>query len=389
MGLIRAAVGAAGGVLADQWKEYFVCDALSADTIAVRGQKRMSGRSSNFGSDNVISNGSGIVVAEGQCAIVVDSGVVKEVVAEPGQFTYDQSKESSIFDGGKFGENLKNIIANMGERFTYGGEAPRDQRVYYFNTKEMIGNKYGTANPVPFRTVDERAGIDIDISVKCFGEYSYKITNPVLFYGNVCGNISNEYKRSSLDDQLKSELLTQLQPAFAELSKEGVRYSQLPAFAPKLALILNELLSAQWKDLRGIEIVSFGVSSVSASEDDERMIKELQRNAAFTNPQMAAAYMVGQTGQAMTSAASNPNGAAAAFMGMNMAQGVGGINVQGLYNMGAQQAPQGDPMMQGQAPAAPAAPATPAAPVEGQWFCQDCGTRNTGNFCSNCGKPKR
>ena len=350
MGLIKAALGAAGGVLAEQWKEYFYCESLPADVLAVKGRKRVSGSSSNTsGSDNIISNGSVIAVADGQCMIIVEQGKVVDVCAEPGEYTYDISTEPSIFSG-DLGESIKNVFMNIGKRFTFGGEAPKDQRVYYFNTKELMGNKYGTPNPVPFRVVDKNIGLDMDVSIRCFGEYSYRVTNPILFYTNVCGNVEQSYTRDNLDSQLKSELLTALQPAFARVSEMGIRYSALPGHAMEIAEALNDVLSAKWANLRGVEIVSFGVSSVRASEEDEAMIKELQRNATFRDPTMAAAHMVSAQASAMQAAASNQNaGPAMAFMGMGMAQNAGGINAQNLFAMGQQQAqvaPQ--PMQQAQ-----------------------------------------
>ena len=177
--------------------------------------------------------------------------------------------------------------------------------MYYFNTKELIGNKYGTPSPVPFRVVDQRAGIDIDIAIRCFGEYSYRICDPILFYTNVCGNVGEDYTRDRLDGQLKTELLTALQPAFAKISDMGIRYSALPGHTMELADALNEVLSGKWRNLRGLEIVSFGVSSVKASEEDEQMLKEMQRNAAFMDPTRAAAHLVGAQAAAMQSAAAN------------------------------------------------------------------------------------
>ena len=379
MGLIKAALGAAGGVLADQWKDYFYCEAIPADVLAVKGQKRASGRSSNTkGSDNIISNGSVIAVADGQCMLIVEQGKVVDVCAEPGEYTYDAATEPSIFTGGLNGESIMAVLSNVGKRFTFGGEAPMDQRIYYFNTKELIGNKYGTPSPVPFRVVDERAGIDIDISVRCFGEYSYKVVNPLLFYTNVCGNVNGEYNRSEIDGQLKSELLTALQPAFARISAMGVRYSALPGHTQELAAALKEELSAQWRDFRGIEIQRVGVSSVKADEEDEKMIKELQRNAAFMDPTRAAAHMVGAQASAMQAAANNQNaGPAMAFMGMGMAQNAGGINAQSLFQMGQQQ----------QAHQAAQQPAPVSAAPAG-WICS-CGQGgNQGKFCQSCGAPK-
>ena len=401
MGLIKAARGAAGGVMADQWKEFFYCDAIPENVLAVRGQKKTSKRFSNTkGNDNVISNGSVIAVADGQCMLIVDQGKIVDMCAVAGEYTYDMSSEPSIFTG-DLGEGIKNVFNNMANRFTFGGEAPKDQRIYYFNTKELIGNKYGTPSPVPFRVVDQRAGIDIDVGIRCFGEYSYHISNPMLFYTNVCGNVSEAYTRDRLDSQLKTELLTALQPAFARIGEDGIRYSQLPGHTLELADALNEVLSKKWRDLRGIEIVSFGVSSVTADEDDEKMLKELQRNAAFMDPTRAAAHLVGSQGDAMKMAANNQGGAAMAFMGMNMAGQAGGMNAGNLFAMGQQQAAQ-----QAAAQPAPAAPAgwTCACghagntgkfcaecgqpkPASDEWTCA-CGTVNKGKFCANCGTPR-
>ena len=376
MGLIKAASGAAGGVLADQWKEYFYCEALPADTLAVKGRKKVTKRSSNTkGDENIITTGSVIAVADGQCMLIVDQGKVAEVCAEPGEFVYDASTEPSIF-AGSLGESIGRVFRNIGRRFTFGGEAPKDQRVYYFNTKEILDNKYGTASPVPFRVVDQRAGIDMDVGIKCFGTYSYKITNPLLFYTNVCGNVSEDYKRSQLDSQLKTELLTALQPAFAKISELGIRYSALPGHTMELAQAMNEVLSGKWGATRGLAIVAVGVNSVTASAEDEATIKELQKSAVFRNTNMAAAHMVQAQAEAMKTAAGNKNGAMMGFMGMNMAQSAGGFNAASLFQMGQQQ------------PAAPA-PAAPAAPAAGAntWKCS-CGAVNTGKFCMECGASK-
>ena len=370
MGLIKAATGAGGGILADQWKEYFYCDALDADTLVVKASKRTSSRSSNTkGVENVITAESVIAVADGQCMIIVDQGRVAELCAEPGEFVYDASTEPSIF-AGKLGPNILETFKNFGKRFTFGGEAPKDQRVYYINTKELTGCKYGTPNAIPFRVVDQNIGLDMDVSIRCFGEYSYRIADPILFYKNVCGNVSQRYERETLDPQLKSELLTALQPAFGRVSAMGIRYSALPGHTMELAQAMNDVLSEKWLKLRGLEIVSMGVSSVTANPEDEAMIKELQRTAVMRNPNMAAARLVDAQAEAMKAAASNTaTGPAMAFMGMNMAAQAGGVNANQLFQM------------------APS-PAPAAAPAANGWKCT-CGETNTGNFCANCGAPKK
>lgn len=382
MGLLQAGIGALSGVLADQWREYFYCEGMPENVLAVKGVKRTSGRSSNYkGEDNIISNGSIIAVNEGQCMMIVEQGAIVEFCAEPGEFVWDSSTEPSIFYGG-LGNGIKATWEQLKKRFTLGGDTGKDQRVYYFNTKELIGNKYGTANPVPFRVVDRNVGLDMDIGIRCFGEYSYRMSDPMLFYKNVCGNIASEYTRDRIDSQLKTELLTALQPAFAKISEMGIRYSALPGHTTELASVLNDVLSEQWKKLRGVEVVSVGVSSITANEEDEKMIKELQRNAAFRDPKMAGAHLVGAQAAAMQAAAANENaGAFMGFAGMNMAQNAAG-NVQGLFQMGQQQ--QAAPVPP--APAAPV-PTAPAAPAAGAWTCA-CGAVNTGKFCSECGAKK-
>ncbi len=382
MGLLKAGIGAASGVLADSWREYFYCDSLDAGTLAVKGEKRTGGRSSNtHGEDNIISNGSIIAVNEGQFMIIVEQGAIVEACGEAGEFVFDSSTEPSLFFG-TAGESvvdrLKASFERVGQRFTFGGDTGKDQRVYYFNTKEIMGNKYGTATPVPFRVVDTNIGLDVDISVRCNGEYSYRIVDPLMFYKNVCGNVEAPYTRDKIDSQLKSELLTALQPAFAKISAMGVRYSAVPAHTADVARALNEVLSKEWGETRGIEVASFGMNSIAASAEDEAMIKELQKAAVMRDPTMAAANLAASQADAMRMAASNENGAMMGFMGMGMAGAAGGMNPQALYGMGAQQAAAPAP--------APAAPAGSAA-AAGAWTCS-CGTSNTGKFCGNCGSPK-
>lgn len=387
MGLIKAGLGAVGGVLGDQWKEFIYCESMKPDVLVAKGMKRTSsqGRSSNTSAeDNIISNGSTIAINDGQCMIIVENGKVVEICSEPGEYTYDTSTEPSIMAEGLNMDSVKKVFAQIGKRFTYGGDPGKDQRVYFFNTKEIIGNKYGTASPIPFRVVDARIGLDMDIPIRCFGEYSYKITNPILFYTNVCGNVSDEYQRSEIDSQLKTELLTGLNQAFGVMSEKGVRYSALPGHAQEIGDELNNVLSKKWRDLRGVEVVSFGVSSVKASEEDEKYIRDLQ---ALSNPNARVAFMTGATGQAMQSAAANEGaGAMGAFMGMNMAGAAGG-NMMGALNqqMAMQQQAQQYAPQQG-APMGAAAPAPQEAAAD-SWKCA-CGAVNTGKFCAECGAKK-
>ncbi|MBQ0102232.1 MAG: SPFH domain-containing protein [Firmicutes bacterium] len=249
MGLIKALAGALGGTLADQWKEFFYCDALDDNTLVVKGEKRISGRSSNTkGNDNIISNGSGIAVADGQCMIIVEQGKVVEVCAEPGEFTYDTSTEPSIF-AGNLGQSIIETFKVIGKRFTYGGDTGKDQRVYYINTKEIKGNKFGTANPVPFKVViNEQLGYKLSVDLRCNGTYSYKITDPLLFYTNVCGNVSSAYGREEIDSMLKSELIMHLQPALAVISAQGGSYDPIPAHNADVRDAMNAELAPDWEE---------------------------------------------------------------------------------------------------------------------------------------------
>lgn len=396
MGILKVGAGAAASVLEDSWREYFYCPSLEADVLAKKGENRRSGRSRNTkGSENLISNGSLIAVNEGQCMMIVDQGQIVEFCSEPGEYVYDQSAEPSIFYGG-LKKGILDSFRQFGKRFTMGGDTGRDQRIYYFNMKEIVGNKYGTANPVPFRVVDANIGLDMDISIRCHGEYAYRIVDPILFYKNVCGNVEEEYRRDEIDSQLKSELLTALQPAFGKISSMGIRYSALPSHADDLADALNEVLSEQWDGHYGIAVSSVGINSVTASPEDEAMIKELQRSAVFRNPGMAAARLTDAQARAMEEAAKNPNaGPMMAFAGMNMASRAGGADAAALFAMNQAMGQAGNqpgtaPMGQPGTPAGTAPmgqAAAPAANQPGTWTCA-CGSVNTGNFCPQCGKPK-
>ena len=371
MGLIKAAFGAAGGVAADQWKEFFICEALPNDVLVRKGKKKTTGRSSNYkGDENIITTGSGIVVADGQCMIIVDQGKVAEICAEPGEYTYDASTEPSVFSG-SFGESLKATFKNIGKRFTYGGEAPKDQRVYYFNTKEILDNKFGTANPIIFEVVNKRLGMSRTVQVRCNGVYSYKISDPILFYTEVCGNVSYEYTREEIDSQLKTEFISALQPAFAKLSELELKPSQIPAKTTELKDALNSALKVEWTDRRGLSVHSIAINPITLTEEDMKKINQMEDAATMgVNPFMMAGRMADAQASAMEAAANNPNGAVNGFMGMGMIGNMGGGNsAQNFYNMGVQQMAQQN------------------TPIADSWKCV-CGATETGKFCSQCGAPK-
>ena len=417
MGLIRAAISAVGGTMADQWKEFFICESLDADVLAVKGQKRIGSRSANKkGSDNLITSGSGIAVADGQCALIVEQGKIVEVCAEPGEYTYDASTEPTIFSG-NLGSSLDQVFDVIGKRFTYGGDTGKDQRIYYINTKELIDNKFGTPNPVPFRVVDRNIGLDVDVSVRCSGVYSYRITNPLLFYANVCGNVEQEYRREELDHQLKTEFISALQPAFAKISDLEIRPNALPGHVTELCDAMNEALTGKWANTRGITVVSVAIGTIDLPKEDAEMIKQAQKTAILRDPMMAAATLTEAQAGAMKTAAGNSAGAMTGFMGMGMAAQNGGMNAQNLYQMGAemaqhnagqnQQNVSSQPHMTapgkgGEKEAAGKWTCACGAVNEKEWkFCQECGkerpqegwicscgAENKGKFCTECGKPR-
>ncbi len=395
MGLIKAAKDSISTLLADQWREYFYCDSLSDDILMMKGSKRVTeGRNSNTkGVDNIISNGSIIVVNEGQCMMIVDQGGIVDFCAEAGEFIYDTSSEPSLFYG-NFGDNIKKSLSTVFNRFTFGGNTAKDQRVYYFNTKEITKNFYGTPNPVPFRVVDANIGLDIDISLKCSGEYSFKIADPLVFYKNIAGNVKDEYNKKDIVGQLKGELITSLQPALAKISAMGVRYSALPAYTKELTEALNAELSEDWLGRRGIQMVSMTIKPV-ADEEDEKMISDLQRTAVFRNADMRMANLSTAQADAMKMAASNESaGPTMAFAAMNMSNMMG-MNATAMYGGGMQQGMG----MQQQQPQQNAAsmgfgggafntqPTQQQAPVLG-WSCSCGKTDNRGKFCAECGSPK-
>lgn len=372
MGLIKAGAGAIGGVFADQWKEFFSCEALDSETLVVKGRKSVGSRSSNTkGHDNVISNGSGIVVNEGQCMIIVDNGKIVEFCAEAGEFTYDTSSEPSLFTG-KLGESIKETFKTVGKRFAFGGDAGRDQRVYYFNTKNIMNNLFGTPSPIPFRVViDEKMGVDYEANVRCNGTYIFKISDPLLFYSKVCGNVTDEYRTEEITGQLKADFLKALLPAFAKISELGIRYSAIPGHTAELYEAINDVLAPNWGKLKGLQLVDVAINSITMPKEDEDEIQQLKRTVIMANPLMGASYQITNNAEAQKIAAGNTAGAMTGFMGMGMAGNMmNNGQVQNLYQMGMQQ----QQMQQTQTPA------------DG-WTCA-CGTVNQGNFCQSCGSKK-
>lgn len=401
MGLIKAGIGALGGTMADQWKEVFVCDQLKDDVLAVRALPRTDRRSSNrHGSQNVISNGSLITVGIGQCALTVENGRVIDVAMEPGQYQFSTQVEPSIF-APDANHRIKQVFSQAGNRFGFGGQSSNDQRVIYINTKEIRGGKFGTPSPIPFRIIDPRINLDYEASIRCNGEYSFIIEDPMTFYSRVIGNLDGEFRFRELESMMRATIIDALTPAFGEIAAKGIRYSEITRRENRnlLKQALSEELSTEWLEQRGISLYSVGINSTVMSEEDQEYLKQLQRSASLSNPHLAAGYSVETQGRAMNSAASNPNGAMNGFIGMNMAGGGNGGMAQGLFNVAAQGGGQPIPPVQtGQQ-------AQQQAPQAGGWqcpkcgnacpdeaaFCMKCGTQRpqqqAGGFCPKCGAP--
>ena len=398
MGLIKAGIGALGGTLADQWKEFFYCDALPNDVLMKKGEKRTGSRSSNTkGSDNIITNGSGIAVADGQCMIIVEQGKIVEVCAEPGEFTYDTSTEPSIFTG-NLGQSILDTFKTIGKRFTYGGDTGKDQRVYYFNTKEIIGNKFGTPNPIMFEVTNKRIGMTRTVQVRCNGVYTYVISDPLVFYTRLCGNVKDEFTRDMIDDQLKTEFIDALQPALGSLSEQELRPAQIPAKANELKVAMNNALKQEWIDNRGISVGKIALNPITLTDEDMKKINEIEDAVSVgSNPFTMAGRMTNATADAMQAAAENSAGAMNGFIGMGMVgmgQNTGFTAAQNMYNAGAAQAAQNSPSADswkcscGAVATGKFCPECGAAkPTANGWKCS-CGAVNQGKFCQNCGAKK-
>ena len=394
MGLIQAFAGSVSGELANQWKELFVCDSLDNSVLLKRADHKVSGRSTNTkGDQDIITKDSVVIVNEGQCALLVDNGQIIDVAAEAGAYSWEDNGSASIFAG-----NFAEVFKEFGRRFAFGGEKPMQQRVYFVNTKEIIGLKFGTPSPILFRILDQNIGLDMDTNLKCNGNYSIRVTDPTQLYVTLAGNVKNEYTIEDVQDQLRATFIQSLQPALGKLSAMGIRPSGIPSYTKEISEAMADELDHDWTEKFGLAITSVQILSTTIPEEDAATLKELQKTGALRSQAMAGATLVQAQAEAMKAAASNENGAAMGFFGMNMAMQAGGANAADLLSAGAQQGQpmQGQPMqgqpMQGQ----PAQPQQfnevqqPQAtqPAGNRWFCPNCGNENFGNFCVNCGTKR-
>jgi len=387
MGLIKAAFAAGSSTLADQWLEYIYCERMDDNVLMRKGVSKKEG-SNTKGTDNIITNGSKIVVGEDQFLIVVADGKIVDFTAEAGQYTFDQGTEPSMFYGG-FGKGLIESFKKFGERFTTGGVAPHDQRVYFVNTRLIKGNKFGTSSPIPFR--DSEFGMTVDI--RCYGEYVMKITDPLAFYHSYGGNIEEDYViDESFKDTFLTDFLQALQPALAKVAMQRISYDMLPGAVTEISAAVKECLQDTWGS-QGINVERVSIASATPTDESADAIKAAQGDRLYAmNPAMQGARANAAASEALKTAAGNEAGAMTGFMGMGM------LNQGGAMfgaNMSAQSQAQNQMTEMNvfgggvaQPTQQPATPQTAPAQQQDDVKCPKCGNTITGNFCMECGTKK-
>ncbi len=373
MGIIKALTSAVGGALADQWLEVFEPGNMGDQTVFTRGAKVRRG-SNTKGTENTVSNGSVIHVYPNQFMMLVDGGKVVDYTAEEGYYTVNNSSLPSLFNG-QFGDTLKESF----NRIRYGGVTPTSQKVYYINLQEIKGIKFGTRNPINYFDQFYNA----ELFLRAHGTYSIKITDPLLFYAEVIPKNQDQVEINSVNAQYLDEFLEALQSSINQMSADGIRISFVSSKGRELGKYMSETLDEEWKRMRGMEIQSVGLASISYDEESQKLINMRNQGAMLSDPTVREGYVQGAMARGMEAAGSNANGAMAGFMGMGMGMNVGGgfMNAASSANMQQMQMQQGaQAMRQG------GQPAMQAPSQAGSWTCS-CGAVNTGKFCSQCGKP--
>ena len=395
MGLIRAIGAAVSTVAADQWKEFFTCDALSNDTLVAKGIMQTEGRGlfrRNKASTDIITNGSVINVNEGQAALIIDNGKIVDVCAEAGKFIWDSSSEPSLF-GGEFFRGLADSFKKIGSRFTFGGDLGSQQRVYYVNTKEIIGNRFGTTTPMPYDDPYYKTALYI----RYFGQYSFKVADPILFFSAIAGNVQSTYTREALVATSTDEFMTALDSALARCAQDGVKFSQLPLKQREIAKYMAETLDAEWHDARGLEIVSVALAKVTPDDKSRARIEEFDSNVMHADPTAMTGGLAYAQMQAMKEAAKNDAGAMQGFMGFGMAaNAMGGANTQSTLIENAKALSDEKAAAKGvTCPACGASVNGKFCPecgakieVAEEWTCPACGRACRGKFCTECGAKK-
>lgn len=373
MGIIRAITNAVGGGLADQWLEVIEPDQMSDHTVFAAGvQMRRGERNANTKKTSaVVSNGSVIHVYPNQFMILVDGGRIVDYTAEEGYYTVNNSAEPSLFNG-ELGEAVKESF----NRMRFGGTTPHTQRVFYINLQEIKGIKFGTTNPVNYFD----SFYNSELFLRAFGTYSIKVVDPIKFYSEAIPKDSDHVDISDINEQYLSEFLGALQAAINQLSADGVRISHVTSKNMELSRYMAQILDDDWKDLRGMEVVSVGLAGISYSEESQKLINMRNQGAMLGDPNVREGYVQGAVARGMEAAGSNSAGSMAGFMGMGL-----GMNAGGGFVGAASQANQA----QREAAARSVEPSS-AAPetASDDWTCS-CGAQNHGGkFCPNCGTPR-
>ena len=382
MGIIRAVTDAVSGALADQWLEVIEPDQMSDRTVFTAGvQMRQGERNSNTKRTSaVVSNGSVIHVYPNQFMLLVDGGKIVDYTAEEGYYTVNNSSEPSLFNG-DLGDSVKESF----NRVRFGGTTPYAQKVFYVNLQEIKGIKFGTTNPVNYFD----SFYNSELFLRAFGTYSIKVVDPIKFYTEAIPKNAEHVDISDINEQYLSEFLGALQAAINQMSADGVRISHVTSKNMELSRYMADILDDDWKDLRGMEVVSVGLAGLSYSEESQKLINMRNQGAMLSDPNVREGYVQGSVARGLEAAGSNSAGSMAGFMGMGL-----GMNAGGSFVGAAFQANQA----QREAAARPAAPAEPAdapkqeapAPAASaeDWTCE-CGSKNHGGkFCPNCGKAR-
>lgn len=359
MGLIKSVVSSAKSTFADQWLEFVTLENDNNDVLVTRGIVTRTGK--NKGDGHVISNGSRIAVPEGWAMMIIEQGKVAEFSAEPGEFTYDSGSEPSIFYGG-LGQGIVNSFKQWGDRVKFGGEIPKDTRVYYVNIREIMNNKYGTSTPVPFDDIKYQS-----IDIRFYGQFSLKVSDPIVLVKNIIGTTGkNRILISEFMPQLKAEFMSNLTTALVKLGYEkNISYNKLPMYQVELNKIMNDILDEEWNQNRGLVVVSTALESVSVDNETKKKIDEYDK--MYFAEQHSQGMMNEAIASGIKTAAGNENGMAGVFMGMNAGGMMSGAMQGGIYHTQNNVQPNNT--------------------MNGGWICA-CGQQNTGNFCPSCGAKR-
>ena len=370
MGIIAAVAGAVGGALADQWLEVIEAQDMGEGVVFTKGvMMRQSDRrnQNRKGTSDIITDGSIIHVHQNQFMMLVDGGKIVDYSAEPGYYKVSNASNPSLFNG-SFGDALKESFS----RITYGGVPSQQQKAFFVNLQEIKGIKFGTPNPLNYFDNFYNA----ELFLRTFGTYSIKITDPIKFFQEAIPRDAENVHIDDINAQYLSEFLEALQAAMNKMSIDGIRISHMPSKGSQLSTYMSEILDKSWTEKRGMEVLSVGIASISYDDESKELVNMRNKGAMLGDASIREGFVQGSVARGLEAAGSNQAGAGMAFMGMGM-----GMNAGGSFMGQASQANMAHMQQQGSATKVPAKEA-------GEWFCSECGTKNSGKFCTNCGTQK-